>query len=68
MCPSGERKGHRLAAPLYKPHGSNHQKKVVANSPKNMVICTLNASACYNSDLNLFLVTSSVLCFHKFYV
>ena len=37
MRPSNERKSHRIAAPLYKPHGSNHQKKVAANSPKSTV-------------------------------
>ena len=37
MRPSGERKKHRIAAPLYKPHGSKHEKKVAANSPKSTV-------------------------------
>ena len=41
MRPSGERKSHRLAAPLYKPHGSNHQKNLAANSPKSMVVFLL---------------------------
>ena len=38
IVPSGERKIHRLAAPLYKAHGSKPKKRVVAYSPENTVL------------------------------